>query len=42
MNIFAQPELASAIAVVLGAIMVIGMVCSEWFTKKTRKDLVKK
>lgn len=41
-DIFAQPELASAIAVVLGAIMVIGMVCSEWFTKKTRKDLVKK
>jgi putative spermidine/putrescine transport system permease protein len=41
-DIFAQPELASAIAVVLGAVMVIGMVCSEWLTKKTRKDLANK
>lgn len=41
-DIFAQPELASAIAVILGAFMVIGMVCSEWFTKKARRDLVKK
>lgn len=41
-DIFAQPELASAIAVVLGSIMVVGMVCSEWLTKRTRKDLVQK
>ena len=41
-DIFAQPELASAIAVVLGSIMVVGMVCSEWLTKKTRKDLAQK
>lgn len=38
-DIFAQPELASAIAVVLGVIMVIGMLTSEWLTKKTRKGL---
>lgn len=38
-DIFAQPELASAIAVLLGVIMIIGMLLSEWLTKKTRKDL---
>ncbi len=38
-DIFAQPELASAIAVLLGVIMVIGMLVSEWLTKKTRKGL---
>ena len=40
-DIFAQPELASAIAVLLGAFMIVGMLLSEWFTKKTRKDLSK-
>jgi putative spermidine/putrescine transport system permease protein len=38
-DIFAQPELASSIAVLLAVIMIIGMLLSEWFTKKTRKDL---
>lgn len=38
-DIFAQPELASAIAVLLGAVMIIGMLASEWLIKKTRKDL---
>lgn len=41
-DIFAQPELASAIAVLLGVIMVVGMLLSEWFTKKARKDLSKR
>lgn len=41
-DIFAQPELASAIAVLLGVIMVVGMLLSEWFTKKARKDLAKR
>lgn len=38
-DIFAQPELASAIAIVLGVIMMIGMLVSEWLTKKTRRGL---
>lgn len=38
-DIFAQPELASAIAVLLGVVMIIGMLASEWLIKKTRKDL---
>ncbi|WP_146551233.1 ABC transporter permease subunit [Rummeliibacillus sp. SL167] len=38
-DIFAQPELASAIAVILGAIMVVVMFLSEWFSKKMRKDV---
>ncbi|MEG0472601.1 MAG: ABC transporter permease subunit [Solibacillus sp.] len=38
-DIFAQPELASAIAVLLGAAMMVGMVISEWMTKKMRKDV---
>lgn len=41
-DIFAQPELASVIAVLLGVIMVVGMLLSEWFTKKARKDLLKR
>lgn len=41
-DIFANPELASAIAVVLGAIMVTSMLLSEWLTKRTRKDLIRK
>lgn len=38
-DIFAQPELASAIAVILGAIMISAMVLSEWSIKKTRRNL---
>jgi putative spermidine/putrescine transport system permease protein len=38
-DIFAQPELASAIAVLLGVIMIVGMLLNEWLIKKTRKDL---
>lgn len=38
-DIFAQPELASAIAVLLGATMITAMLLSEWLIKKTRKDL---
>ncbi|MBM7647479.1 putative spermidine/putrescine transport system permease protein [Bacillus ectoiniformans] len=41
-DIFAQPELASAIAVLLGAVMITGMLLSEGFIKKTRKDLSKR
>jgi putative spermidine/putrescine transport system permease protein len=41
-DIFASPELASAIAVILGVIMIIGMLLSEWLIKKTRKDLSKR
>jgi len=41
-DIFAQPELASAIAVLLGVIMVLGMLMSEWLIKRTRKDLLKR
>ena len=41
-DIFANPELASAIAVVLGSIMVTSMLLSEWLTKRTRKDLIRK
>jgi putative spermidine/putrescine transport system permease protein len=38
-DIFAQPELACAIAVILGIIMLVGMLISEWMTKKMRKDV---
>ncbi|MEH7123274.1 ABC transporter permease subunit [Bacillus sp. JJ1532] len=41
-DIFAQPELASAIAVLLGMIMIIVMSLSEWLVKKTRRDLLKR
>lgn len=41
-DIFANPELASAIAVVLGSIMVTSMLLSEWLTKRTRRDLMRK
>lgn len=41
-DIFANPELASAIAVVLGSIMVTSMLLSDWLTKRTRKDLLRK
>ena len=38
-DIFAQPELASAIAVLLGVTMIIAMLLSEWSIKKTRRNL---
>lgn len=38
-DIFAQPELASAIAVLLGVTMVTAMLLSEWSIKKTRRNL---
>jgi putative spermidine/putrescine transport system permease protein len=38
-DIFAQPELASAIAVLLGVVMIVGMLLNEWLIKKTRRDL---
>lgn len=38
-DIFAQPELASAIAVLLGATMIMAMLLSEWSIKKTRRNL---
>lgn len=38
-DIFAQPELASAIAVLLGATMISAMILSEWSIKKTRRNL---
>lgn len=41
-DIFAQPELASAIAVLLGMIMIFVMLLSEWLVKKTRRDLAKR
>lgn len=38
-DIFAQPELAGAIAIVLGVTMVTAMLLNEWLIKLTRKDL---
>lgn len=38
-DIFAQPELASAIAVILGVTMITAMLLSEWSIKKTRRNL---
>ena len=38
-DIFAQPELASAIAVLLGVTMITAMLLSEWSIKKTRRNL---
>ena len=38
-DIFAQPELASAIAVLLGVVMVVAMLLSEWTLRKTRRRL---
>ncbi|MGE7672637.1 ABC transporter permease [Lysinibacillus sp. NPDC094403] len=38
-DIFAQPELASAIAVILAVTMVIAMLLSEWSISKTRRKL---
>ena len=41
-DIFAQPELASAIAVLLGVTMVTAMLLSEWSIKKTRRNFSEK
>ncbi|MNH23255.1 hypothetical protein D3C79_831440 [compost metagenome] len=38
-DIFAQPELASAIAVLLAVTMVTAMLLSEWSISKTRRKL---
>lgn len=38
-DIFARPELASVIAVLLGLTLVIAMVMNEMLTKKVRRDL---
>lgn len=38
-DIFAQPELASAIAVLLGVVMIVTMLLSEWTLRKTRRRL---
>ncbi|WP_379967869.1 ABC transporter permease [Ectobacillus sp. sgz5001026] len=38
-DIFAQPELGSAIACILGLTLVIAMVINEWLTGKVRRDL---
>lgn len=38
-DIFAKPELGSAIAVLLGLILVIAMLINEWLTRKVRRDL---
>jgi len=38
-DIFAQPELASAIAVILAVTMVTAMLLSEWSISKTRRKL---
>ncbi|MFF2754768.1 ABC transporter permease [Psychrobacillus sp. NPDC058041] len=38
-DIFAQPELASAIAVLLGVTMITAMLLSEWSIKRTRRNL---
>jgi len=38
-DIFAQPELASAIAVILAVTMVMAMLLSEWSISKTRRKL---
>lgn len=38
-DVFAQPELASALALSLGAILVAAMLLNEWLTRKVRRDL---
>ena len=38
-DIFSQPELAGAIAIILGVTMVVAMLLNEWLIKLTRKDL---
>lgn len=38
-DIFAKPELGSAIAVLLGLTLVAAMLVNEWLTRKVRRDL---
>lgn len=38
-DIFSEPELAGAIAIILGITMVTAMLLNEWLIKLTRKDL---
>lgn len=38
-DIFAKPELGSAIAVLLGITLVTAMLINEWLTRKVRRDL---
>jgi putative spermidine/putrescine transport system permease protein len=39
-DIFAKPELGSAIAVLLGLTLVAAMLINEWLTRKVRRDLL--
>lgn len=38
-DIFAKPELGSAIAVLLGLTLVVAMLLNEWLTRKVRRDI---
>ncbi|MCA1054391.1 ABC transporter permease subunit [Rossellomorea aquimaris] len=38
-DIFAQPELGSALAVLLGLILIVAMLINEWLTRKVRRDV---
>lgn len=38
-DIFAKPELGSAIAVLLGLTLILAMLTNEWLTRKVRRDL---
>lgn len=38
-DVFARPELGSALAVVLGLILVIAMLINEWMMRKIRRDI---
>ncbi|MDP4172270.1 MAG: ABC transporter permease subunit, partial [Bacillota bacterium] len=38
-DIFAKPELGSAIAVLLGLTLILAMLINEWLTRKVRRDL---
>ena len=38
-DIFAQPELGSALAVLLGVTLIVAMLLNEWLTRKVRRDV---
>lgn len=38
-DIFAKPELGSAVACILGVTLVIALLINEWLTRKIRRDL---
>ncbi|UXH46169.1 ABC transporter permease subunit [Rossellomorea vietnamensis] len=38
-DIFAQPELGSALAVLLGVTLIVAMLINEWLTRKVRRDV---